>query len=167
MTDASMAELLVAAVADELDRDEQVGAAVFVRGLQAAVRDPDIDSKLRKRLLLVMEMRVTQRLAEERAKDVRAEQEREKGQEIVPKPGDVLKNPGLVMTQGQIRASLDPWAHRSDQMRCRTCMYFVGKAGGNDTLGRCRRHAPTLSGFPAVFVSDWCGDHKIDETKAG
>jgi hypothetical protein len=32
-------------------------------------------------------------------------------------------------------------------------------------LGRCRRHAPTLSGWPAVFDVDWCGDHKLDETK--
>jgi hypothetical protein len=32
-------------------------------------------------------------------------------------------------------------------------------------LGRCRRHAPTMSGYPAVFVSDWCGDHKLDENK--
>jgi hypothetical protein len=32
-------------------------------------------------------------------------------------------------------------------------------------LGRCRRHAPTMSGYPAVFENDWCGDHKLDETK--
>lgn len=32
-------------------------------------------------------------------------------------------------------------------------------------FGRCRRHAPTMSGFPAVFGHDWCGDHKLDETK--
>lgn len=32
-------------------------------------------------------------------------------------------------------------------------------------LGRCRRHAPTLAGWPAVFNGDWCGDHKLDETK--
>lgn len=32
-------------------------------------------------------------------------------------------------------------------------------------LGRCRRHAPTVNGFPAVFESDWCGDHKLDENK--
>jgi len=33
-------------------------------------------------------------------------------------------------------------------------------------LGRCRRHAPTLGGWPAVYSSDWCGDHKLDENKA-
>lgn len=32
-------------------------------------------------------------------------------------------------------------------------------------LGRCRKHAPTMNGFPAVFDTDWCGDHKLDENK--
>lgn len=32
-------------------------------------------------------------------------------------------------------------------------------------LGRCRRHAPTLGGWPAVWSDDWCGDHKLDENK--
>jgi len=32
-------------------------------------------------------------------------------------------------------------------------------------IGRCRRNAPTLNGWPVVFVSDWCGEHKLDETK--
>ena len=73
--------------------------------------------------------------------------------------------------------AMDPWAHRSGGMRCRTCMYFVPKApavGGelaetlfplDRPLGRCRRHAPTMSGYPVVFSSDWCGDHKLDEGK--
>lgn len=30
-------------------------------------------------------------------------------------------------------------------------------------IGRCRRHAPTMNGYPVVFASDWCGDHKLDE----
>ena len=57
----------------------------------------------------------------------------------------------------------DPWAHRSQTMRCRTCMWFAPKANG---LGRCRRHAPTMSGYPAVYERDWCGDHKLDEARA-
>ena len=57
----------------------------------------------------------------------------------------------------------DPWAHRTELMRCATCMWFVAK--GPSELGRCRRHAPTISGYPVVFGSDWCGDHKLDETK--
>ncbi len=58
----------------------------------------------------------------------------------------------------------DPWKHRSAGMRCRTCLYFVPKVSDAGTaLGRCRRHAPTLSGYPVVFQTDWCGDHKLSE----
>jgi len=58
------------------------------------------------------------------------------------------------------------WEHRSSAMKCQTCMWFVEKAGPSTTkLGRCRRHAPTMAGYPAVFQSDWCGDHKVDENK--
>jgi len=32
-------------------------------------------------------------------------------------------------------------------------------------LGRCRRNAPTMKGWPAIFEGDWCGDHKLDENK--
>ena len=64
----------------------------------------------------------------------------------------------------------DNWKHRSQGMKCESCMWFVAKAGSpvstdRGSLGRCRRHAPTMSGFPAVFSTDWCGDHKLDETK--
>lgn len=69
----------------------------------------------------------------------------------------------------------DPWKHRSSGMRCATCMWFVKKEipptstprpeTEKGTLGRCRRHAPTMNGYPATFESDWCGDHKLDENK--
>lgn len=67
----------------------------------------------------------------------------------------------------------DPWAHRSRGMSCATCMWFVPKVRDKQqkawrslpVLGRCRRHAPTMSGYPAVFQTDWCGDHKLDENK--
>lgn len=69
----------------------------------------------------------------------------------------------------------DNWKHRSDNMRCRTCMFFVEKTQqgsgaefareGPPRIGRCRRHAPTLGGWPVVFMADWCGDHKLDENK--
>lgn len=72
----------------------------------------------------------------------------------------------------------DPWRHRSKGMRCETCMFYVKKAPVDQPrehtllrhddateLGRCRRHAPTMRGYPAVFVTDWCGDHKLDENK--
>lgn len=93
----------------------------------------------------------------------------------------------------------DPWKHRSDGMRCKSCMWFAPKVSSQTMpapsdadverafkrvlkgqlsrqdfktlvspppvydLGRCRRHAPTMSGYPAVFVNDWCGDHKLNE----
>lgn len=69
----------------------------------------------------------------------------------------------------------DNWRHRSLNMLCASCMFFVEKRGADfeqpapvdaaRVLGRCRRHAPTLGGWPAVYTGDWCGDHKIDETK--
>lgn len=75
-------------------------------------------------------------------------------------------------------AARDNWAHRSDGMRCMSCMWFVQKAARpvpvptephaetrHSLLGRCRRRAPTMAGFPAVFDTDWCGDHKLDEEK--
>ena len=60
----------------------------------------------------------------------------------------------------------DPWIHRSSGMKCQTCMWFAAKAPRQD-FGRCRRHAPSMNGYPAVFGNDWCGDHKLDETKIG
>ena len=69
---------------------------------------------------------------------------------------------------------MDPWKHRSAGMQCKTCMWFAEKVrdriGSADsdtnpvmTVGRCRRHAPTMNGYPVVYVSDWCGDHKLNE----
>ena len=71
--------------------------------------------------------------------------------------------------------SNDPWKHRSEGMRCKTCIWFVPKQtnqpGGELNpvyhIGRCRRHAPSMNGYPVVFVNDWCGDHRIDENKIG
>lgn len=68
----------------------------------------------------------------------------------------------------------DPWKHRSCGMKCRTCMFCVIKEKqclSSDPerpdvkVGRCRRHAPTMNGYPVVFEDDWCGDHKLDENK--
>jgi len=75
------------------------------------------------------------------------------GEQGEPRPRDLL----------QREVPRDPWVHRSAGMRCRTGMWFVLKA---DQVGRCRRHAPTMSGYPVVLVTDWCGDHKLDETHA-
>jgi hypothetical protein len=72
----------------------------------------------------------------------------------------------------------DPWIHRSEEMRCKKCMWFSPKLPGSPVvedsegkgtkhpivnIGRCRRHAPTMNGYPVVFVNDWCGDHKLNE----
>ena len=32
-------------------------------------------------------------------------------------------------------------------------------------IGRCRRHSPTMTGYPVCYDTDWCGDHKLDESK--
>lgn len=65
-------------------------------------------------------------------------------------------------------AEADNWKHRSSNMLCQTCMWFVPKFQEHPNaaiIGRCRMHAPTLKGWPAMFPTDWCGDHKLDETK--
>jgi len=73
-------------------------------------------------------------------------------------------------------ANPDPWKHRGEGMRCASCMWFVEKVSsavqhatpetdGRGPIGRCRRHAPTMNGYPVVFSGDWCGDHKLDEEK--
>lgn len=75
--------------------------------------------------------------------------------------------------EAEVSAKIEPdnWRARSDKMRCRFCMFWVRKDRYNPTvvgaldLGRCRRRAPTLAGWPAVFETDWCGDHKLDEEK--
>lgn len=64
----------------------------------------------------------------------------------------------------------DNWADRDQGMRCLSCVFFVPKLdrGGRESLlGRCRRHAPTNTGFPVVFPTDFCGDHRLDENKLG
>jgi len=66
----------------------------------------------------------------------------------------------------------DPWKHRSSGMKCKTCLWFVPKNAECETVppddyrvGRCRRHAPSINGYPVVYLKDWCGDHRIDENK--
>lgn len=59
---------------------------------------------------------------------------------------------------------IDPWSNRSEGMRCRTCIWFMPKDPGYGAdVGRCRRHAPTMGGYPVVLQSDWCGDHRLNE----
>lgn len=85
-----------------------------------------------------------------------------------PKEGFELPAPGIGADQlsareaGPSKPTRDRWKGRGVAMSCSTCMWFVVKAG---LVGRCRRHAPTMSGYPVVFQGDWCGDHKLDEVR--
>ncbi len=61
----------------------------------------------------------------------------------------------------------DQWADKT-RFACATCQWYARKErlaserGKMDVqLGRCRRHAPTLGGYPVVYQTDWCGDHKL------
>jgi hypothetical protein len=70
----------------------------------------------------------------------------------------------------RINAVTDPWQHRSSGMKCRTCMWFAAKTTrqvqvDRKVVGRCRKSAPTMDGYPVVFLDDWCGSHKLDENK--
>lgn len=78
----------------------------------------------------------------------------------------------LSMMYGNLIKNIDPWIHRSKHMRCKSCMYFVPKVPAGEmglvnsvNIGRCRRHAPSMNGYPVVFTRDFCGDHKLDENK--
>ena len=78
-----------------------------------------------------------------------------------------------VPVEDAVTQDRDPWKHRAAGMQCRTCIWFVPKVPtptrenplttDKPRLGRCRRHAPVMSGYPVVYVADWCGDHKISE----
>lgn len=52
---------------------------------------------------------------------------------------------------------IDNWDKATNNMqRCELCMHYAGM--------RCRRHAPKgQEGWPAVYPTDWCGDHKMSK----
>lgn len=53
---------------------------------------------------------------------------------------------------------MDKW-DRKTNFNCASCMYSVPK---DVDEGRCRRYAPTLKGYPVIYLNyDWCGEHKI------
>ena len=78
----------------------------------------------------------------------------------------VFDNPQVPKMQPGLQPAsshIDPWRHRSANMACKTCMWFNLKQG---EVGRCRRRSPSPDGsigWPVVFKSDWCGNHKLDE----
>lgn len=52
----------------------------------------------------------------------------------------------------------DKW-DRKTGFCCDTCAFYVPKTM---EIGRCRRNAPTMDGYPVVYATaDWCGEHKI------
>jgi len=70
----------------------------------------------------------------------------------------------------EFRKSGDNWSDRKSKMKCFSCMWFLAKKIEEGQIietiiGRCRRHSPTLSGWPVVYSADWCGDFKLDENK--
>ena len=72
--------------------------------------------------------------------------------------------------EGSSGAQIDNWTHRSACMVCGKCMFFVLKTTiaiqrEDHIIGRCRANPPTMKGWPVVFSDDWCGGHKLDETK--
>ena len=100
----------------------------------------------------------------------------ERRQHIVePIPGGIERRSQVSLNHQQLRrdkalaedaAKDDPWAHRSEGMKCKTCMWYVTKfngpiLGGGKETGRCRRRSPSMNGYPVVFTDDWCGDHKL------
>lgn len=44
-----------------------------------------------------------------------------------------------------------------DESCCGTCRFFIP----DNDMGHCRRHAPTMEGYPGVYSSDWCGDYDM------
>ena len=90
-----------------------------------------------------------------------------------PMPEQAIGRPSAIQGAQIAKQSADPWIHRSDNMRCKKCIWFVPKKPNEGRImnpssydiGRCRRHAPTMGGYPVVFVNDWCGDHRLDENK--
>lgn len=73
---------------------------------------------------------------------------------------------GVIETRGSkdYPVKEDNWEHRSEKMKCLTCMKYVPKKNG---LGRCRHNAPTDKGWAPVFDTDYCFQHRLDENKIG
>ena len=47
---------------------------------------------------------------------------------------------------------------------CKNCRWFLRK---QDTpVGRCRKYASIMDGFPGVMEDDWCGDFRLEHREA-
>ncbi len=55
--------------------------------------------------------------------------------------------------------SADKWDPAAGGFCCLSCMYYSPKT---PQIGRCRRHSPSMQGYPPTYpADDWCGDHKV------
>jgi len=102
---------------------------------------------------------------EERGEALRAVRE---FKALIPRLTVERAAPTGTATHPTAAAPEDPWQHRSALMRCSSCMWYVRKTPGGtgrSGVGRCRRRAPTMGGYPVVTDLDWCGDHKVDELR--
>jgi hypothetical protein len=43
------------------------------------------------------------------------------------------------------------------QEKCNSCRFFDYE----EYIGFCRRHSPTIEGFPPTHYMGWCGDHEF------
>lgn len=81
---------------------------------------------------------------------------------------EMMRSRLLLRRLVSVRGIVDNWGNRSFKCVCLCCMYYHEKTSTAEksiVVGRCRRRAPTVSGWPVVFPTDTCGDHKIDENK--
>jgi hypothetical protein len=69
----------------------------------------------------------------------------------VAEPGDLQITEGVVSQPAKLVTD-----------NCETCMYYVQRQSLTQPVGRCRRNAPTMEGFPIVCPADWCGEHTLD-----
>jgi hypothetical protein len=61
---------------------------------------------------------------------------------------------------------------------CGSCSFFMpeitvyempkaGETIPEEPDGRCRRHAPTVDGYPGTDIGNWCGDYKRKKKRRG
>jgi len=158
-------------------REDQVDHPGYVKGAEASKKDfkQHLD-EFSAKLLKAVQVDQAKRFFESFKESLEAEIE-----PFTKHSGVTDAMRGVKPKKPDVHLEADNWKHRARAMTCSSCMYYVPKVtpprvveGDEFTLtttttssklGRCRRRAPTLNGWPAMFESDWCGDHKLDEAK--
>lgn len=54
----------------------------------------------------------------------------------------------------------DNWVAHTSTHTCKFCMWFKAKT---NKVGRCIINAPTIKGFPVVYETDTCGEHRLND----